>query len=1525
MNKMKQKNSIYFFFSLICVFLLSVCFMRKFDGFHGEDAHFANYTLLGSGSNGLDYYYDEDNPSKVAVALGSCDDQDIEVADKFEGKDVTEVFPAGFQNCDTVKTITLPDTIDVFGTDAFAGSSIVSMTIPKDLEVISSGAFRSCTSLTTVKFKNDNQIRIINDYAFSNCYKLVTFPFHELKHLTTIGEEAFLYCLGLTDVVFPESFTTLESYAFQDCKGLTTIYFAKNIRHIGANAFRGVGESAKIYFSNDRPTTVSNCSFSDPDYYPGINTPFEDEHNFSFGDYYIPITFGVGDMKFVGDYQFTTPKSGEYGMKRCTTGSAENAWTYDPDDDEYTDYIAEDEVVLMTYTGTGGNIDIPPMILGAYKVVGIASEVFKNKNITGVTFHENLRFIDYGAFRDNTNLTNIDLRDAIDLQHIQSRAFYNTMTSSGGTVGSLYSVHIPSNVVNIGPDAFRSCDGLWRLFFDGATDEYEEVFLCPTDGAFSFDLAYDPASISSVTFDGPALTTAENEYSVSGRTITIAEGRTTGVARVKYTTKNNIATQTFTGGRDDSNDLISEFVLVGRTDSSSIDSVTVNDNPISPSAYAISDYDEDDDGEPEKSKITFNNPPRENDVIVVTYRGQSKLKEIGDYAFYGCSKFGNKSFYGTPLRQADNPFTNVYFPASLNTIGKYAFASGQFIGGVTFQSMSLTISEYAFSEQKSLSSIDFPSEVTSLSLGQKCFASGLGLKSAGNNDPSKWDWEAAAGDLYKKLTSVTLPANTTVNGNLLFDKHPFLTIYCIGNEPSGISSFTDWNKTNENSNTLELFGSFSSNATKNEMDYAKVYTVESVDDILTLPSKEYPIFDFVKEKGQVGTATATLANYHYYGGRIKDQDGDTAIVMGSDLITNDTNDINSEYNSEYAVMLTNGHFRFEIPYQVYINGDWLNVGKIGKAALALQISNQFIHPRGDAPAENTCEPDSEPVKYWDPNENFWTMKEITVPHCINTIDDIAMAFVSFTTLRSYDSDALKTSADGRAKLFANSTQAPLDGLEVGKFPKSLTTIGKKAFVYSAITVAKLPSCLTLFGDVSTGAPGNNTYYYFPFMGCFELSQLEIYTVTGVSNPVFTIEEDSGVISHTTSKKIFGGAGAKESVTIPWGTTEVVPGALRGGRNIQHILFPYTLNKIRNNFLDTIGNARDKEGRSGQSNLKSVKFGGLASEYAGSTGSATVTVPKCTDIEKSAFYGCNMLEEVEFPVGLKTIGQWAFINCSSLNKISVDKGDTAGSTTPSAHLDFTDMPQLNSIQGESFKYCRGIEEITTSPALKSIAGGSAFLGCNHLETLNLDSATKTLANSCFQGCESLTNLAIPSDCNLGNSCFQGCTGLTSVSFSEGTNKNTLGNSAFNGCTNLETVTLNGITSIGASCFYNCTSLQSIEIPDSSTVNNLSFSGCTGLASGTGVIVGKGVKFTGITKNSAFFNCGSTTKIFLKDTYDEMINANAGNYPQGWNIYTTTGGNKPLTFYCYSATQPANPVPNFHYWEDEDHDGVPHIWQ
>ena len=1542
MNMTKQKNRLYFFFSLICVFLLSVCFLRKYDGFRGEDAHFANYTLLGSDSNGLEFYYDEDNPSKVAVAVGSCDDQDVTVSDKFQGKDVTEIYPAGFQNCSTIETITLPATIDTIGTEAFAGSSLQSITIPDEVKVISTGAFRNCKNLTEVLFE-DPEVTTINDYAFANDFNLSSFAFHKIKKLTTIGEEAFLYCLALRTVIFPDTFKTLKSYAFQDCKGLVTIYFPGSIQSIGYYAFKGVGDSARIYFSESRATTVSDCSINDPN----VNTtiPFEYNENFSYGDHYIPVTFDVGDLKILGPFRFSRPNNNAYPLYECTTGAGEGDWDVDASLPYETETIADDEVVLMNYEDDGvyskTTFDIPATVEWdkTYKVVGISNRVFKkNQLIESVTFHENLRFIDYEAFAECPKLTKINLQEATDLKYIQSRAFYGAMPVDGHYDNEhLYSIHIPASVERIAQDAFRGCRGLFRLYFDGATDKYEETFLCPDpaqDGSFSFDLAYDPRNIESVTFDGPALTkntSEDNYYSVSGKTIKIAAGRKTGVAKVTYTT-DSTSIRRFKGQKV-GNSLVTDFAL--SCEASAVGSVAVTTGEQTVIQTLDTDYTVvSESGENTVISFVHGHEPAVGSEIIVSYRAKSNLKQIDEYAFYKCSNgFGDHDFYGTRLWKADDAYQKVFFPDSLETIGESAFQSGEFIGGVVFPTTipghSLTINASAFASHNSLSSIVFPTTISGdntkrLKIGGSAFASGLG----------KTTYLAGSG--YKKLISVTLPSKTTVTGNNIFGGHLFLSIYCIANEPTK-SNAGSWNKVVASGNMYESLGDFKK--LQYQPNSAPVYTVSSASDIVTLPSKEHPIFDFVRKNGG-----AILTNYHFYGGRIKDSNGNTAIKPGATLTDYSSSSINSAYNSEYLVKL-NGHFRAEIPAKVKFNGTYADVIRIGRSSLSIQTNESTMVPfNNNGNNVGTGLTNNDSYRYWQENKNYWTMREITLPNSITTIDECSMAFVPFTTLRSYTNT--KDSSDGLSKIWDGVST----GITEGRFPSSLTSIGRMACAFCGITKASLPDCLTDFGSINKTASGTaltESFYTFPFIGCFDLEELSIYDDGIVNTPTFLTNEDGGIISYIDSSNnevMIEGAEAIDSMEIKWGTASILNGALRGGRQIKSVSFPYTISQIPTYLMDTIGASIDSQGWNKTSRLRTVTF--ASAEECGEDAAQREAhpLPECTAIGESAFSGCANLVNMELPKGLTTLGPKVFWNCTNLGNmteqddtgITIDNGTSAsspytpnGNTAMGNDLDFTKITTVNSIGFQCFSDCTSLNSVKTSSSIGALSD-QTFQNCKGLTSVTFDEQTKSFGTSCFDACDHLTSVTIPSGSNLGSKCFQNCDRMTSVAFNGGAN--TINSSCFNSCDALSSVTFAALSSatFENNAFDGCKALKSFNIPSGSTVKNNVFNKCTGLddnhATGGGIIVGDSVSFKGQVGSSAFSGCQKDAVIYLMDsestyTYAQTDHGNdKARYPNGWNYYDSTHA---LKVYCYfdngSGSDVAGSISHWRYVN-----GVPTPW-
>ena len=133
---------------------------------------------------------------------------------------------SAFEGCTSLKSITLPESLQYIGTKAFASSGLQSIVIPanvKSFYTTAAGAFSSSAANT-----------------FLNCKELtsVTLP----EGFQVISASAFSGCDALVSIDIPASVTTIYGSAFKNCTALTTINFAANTGiTYGASVFENTG------------------------------------------------------------------------------------------------------------------------------------------------------------------------------------------------------------------------------------------------------------------------------------------------------------------------------------------------------------------------------------------------------------------------------------------------------------------------------------------------------------------------------------------------------------------------------------------------------------------------------------------------------------------------------------------------------------------------------------------------------------------------------------------------------------------------------------------------------------------------------------------------------------------------------------------------------------------------------------------------------------------------------------------------------------------------------------------------------------------------------------------------------------------------------------------------------------------------------------------------------------------------------------------------------------------------------------
>ena len=210
---------------------------------------------------------------KLSGTLGVSDFTTLRNIQSLEHLDISRVnlsvLPTeAFLECTNIKSVILPNTLTAIGTQAFWGSSLVSISIPASVETIEGGAFCRCTALQTVTFEKGSKLKTIKSgsiwsgvfesctsltsieipasvetigwIAFRNCTSLQTVTFEKGSKLKTIETYVF-YCTSLTSIEIPASVETIEEDAFLGCTSLHTVTFEKGskLKTIGDSTFSG--------------------------------------------------------------------------------------------------------------------------------------------------------------------------------------------------------------------------------------------------------------------------------------------------------------------------------------------------------------------------------------------------------------------------------------------------------------------------------------------------------------------------------------------------------------------------------------------------------------------------------------------------------------------------------------------------------------------------------------------------------------------------------------------------------------------------------------------------------------------------------------------------------------------------------------------------------------------------------------------------------------------------------------------------------------------------------------------------------------------------------------------------------------------------------------------------------------------------------------------------------------------------------------------------------------------------------------
>merc|ERR1740124_1116569 len=210
-----------------------------------------------------------------------------------------------FYNCDSLKTIKLPNSIKTINHAFQNCSSLQKIDLPPSIKTINRGAFSNCSSLETIDIPPS--LTTLGERAFDNCGSLEEVFIQ--GPIPLIRRRTFENCYRLKNVVLPKSILSIEEHAFKNCASLLKINLSNSVKSIHASAFEGC---LLIRFEN---CSVIESVVENGGTHPCDINKYNPWHEAKYGTYRCPSTkFKKGPG---AKYGFGGVTQKGYGPEKC--------------------------------------------------------------------------------------------------------------------------------------------------------------------------------------------------------------------------------------------------------------------------------------------------------------------------------------------------------------------------------------------------------------------------------------------------------------------------------------------------------------------------------------------------------------------------------------------------------------------------------------------------------------------------------------------------------------------------------------------------------------------------------------------------------------------------------------------------------------------------------------------------------------------------------------------------------------------------------------------------------------------------------------------------------------------------------------------------------------------------------------------------------------------------------------------------------------------------------------------------------
>ena len=502
-----------------------------------------------------DYEYTVSDAS-VTITKYTGSGSDVVIPSEINGLPVASIGSDAFLSCESVLSVTIPDTVTDIGDDAFASCiNLAHIIIPASVTTVGRDVFYRCAELKTAgPIGSGSDIEYgwteeIPDNAFE-CAGLVSAVLPDT--IVSIGKRAFDFCTALESITIPESLTGIGFAAFQDCENLAKVIIPADAVSFGEYVFSGCAKlktagpigsgsdieygwtviPASVFYScgslenvtiADSVTGIGRYAFYNCTSLSSIEIPASvtsiDTNAFGYAN------DGLIEGFEIYGYQGTAAE--EYAVSNNITFVPLGITVEDFKYDNNGSYIT-----ITGYTGDDPAAVVPGEINGV-PVLKIANNAFRESTVLqSIYISSGVQEIGNYAFMDCTYLTSVTMADSVinlgdkvfegctdltDVTLSNSLAVIPSGTFSG--CSSLENIAIPDGIETIGAYAFENCTALKTAMIpDSVTAVGNGAYFQCTDlasvsipentvlGTFVFDYC------SSLKTAGPAGSGADYEF-----------------------------------------------------------------------------------------------------------------------------------------------------------------------------------------------------------------------------------------------------------------------------------------------------------------------------------------------------------------------------------------------------------------------------------------------------------------------------------------------------------------------------------------------------------------------------------------------------------------------------------------------------------------------------------------------------------------------------------------------------------------------------------------------------------------------------------------------------------------------------------------------------------------------------------------------------------------------------------------------------------------------------------------------------